>query len=286
MNFTPTSDLLLNTDVVLAPSPVLVNVPALDQLTLQSAVQSNLKDVETGQSQQFKLPEGILHESLNFNFEIIRTGQNTPFFFFYGAAYCHALRPQGPFAYPPETVLSTFKEQNRRFDFYVVVSCQASIKAHPKELTFQVLPASRNVITRYLKIIVIHSMSYHKVSGDDLPNSGISCPNVTTVCWDFLRLRRGLISHQSPGRVDCLLEERGRGRRLGAPGHSRFYSCRESTLEIIQEQQRRPPWALVLSPERESEWGGGGDKTRKSENPIVISLDLLLVTHIDVLHNG
>ncbi|KAG8281965.1 hypothetical protein J6590_048082 [Homalodisca vitripennis] len=51
---------LLNTEVVPAPRPVLVNVPALDQLTLESAVQSNLKDIETGHSQQFNIPEEMV----------------------------------------------------------------------------------------------------------------------------------------------------------------------------------------------------------------------------------
>ncbi|KAG8328845.1 hypothetical protein J6590_100310 [Homalodisca vitripennis] len=60
------SSVLLNTEVVPASSPVLVNVPALDQLSLESAVQSNLKDIVTGQSQQF-LKEFLLFQICIYN---------------------------------------------------------------------------------------------------------------------------------------------------------------------------------------------------------------------------
>ncbi|KAG8245147.1 Kelch motif [Homalodisca vitripennis] len=59
------SSVLLNAEVVPASSPILVNVPALNQVTLRTAVQDNLQDIETGQSQQSKLPEGsVRHKCL------------------------------------------------------------------------------------------------------------------------------------------------------------------------------------------------------------------------------
>ncbi|KAG8262655.1 5'-3' exoribonuclease 2 [Homalodisca vitripennis] len=52
---------LLNTEVVPASSPILVNVPALDQLTLESAVQSNLKDLEKDKVNNSSFLKEFLH---------------------------------------------------------------------------------------------------------------------------------------------------------------------------------------------------------------------------------